>query len=174
MPADTLPSPLRCQSATMRLITPEACTPFGARVGTTLAEGAAFVVLEDEGRARARGARVRAIVEGEGSRADAFHPTSPHPSGDGLAGALAPRVGIADAVVHAHRRLHHLEALLEQDAVAELEGALVELFVLVGLHQHVRQDRNRVPPFDHGLDVAEAFQKHCAFDRRFHSNSPSL
>lgn len=95
--ADELDAKTIAGFAALGLLAPEACTPFGARVGTTLAEGAAFVVLEDEGRARARGARVRAIVEGEGSRADAFHPTSPHPSGDGLAGAM--RTALADAGV---------------------------------------------------------------------------
>ena len=36
------------------------------------------------------------------------------------------------------------------------------------LDQHVRQDRNRVAPLDHRLDVAEAFQKSRPFDRRLH------
>src|SRR3546814_6323273 len=48
------------------------------------------------------------------------------------------------------------------------------LFRSVGFDQDVREDRDRVTPFDHRLDVAEALQQHCAFDRRFHSNSPSL
>src|SRR3546814_15807571 len=39
---------------------------------------------------------------------------------------------------------------------------------------HVRKDRNGVMPRDRRLDVAKAFQEHCAFDRRFHSDSLSL
>lgn len=53
---------------------------------------------------------------------------------EGVAGALPPQVGLADALVHAHRGLHHLQPLLEQDAVAQLQGALVQLAILVGLH----------------------------------------
>src|SRR5690606_5983361 len=44
----------------------------------------------------------------------------------------------------------------------------------IRLDQHVGQNGDGVAPFDHRLDVAEAFQEHCAFDRRFHSNLSSL
>lgn len=81
--------------AALGLLASGACTPFGPLVGTTLGEGAAFFVLEREPDALARGARLRAIVEGDGSSADAFHPTSPHPSGDGLLRAMAS--ALADA-----------------------------------------------------------------------------
>ncbi|MFO0613558.1 MAG: beta-ketoacyl synthase N-terminal-like domain-containing protein [Polyangiaceae bacterium] len=74
--------------AALGLLAPSACTPFGPLVGTTLGEGAAFFVLEREPDASARGATVHAILEGDGSSADAFHATSPHPSGDGLRSAI--------------------------------------------------------------------------------------
>lgn len=81
--------------AALGLLAPGGCTPFGPLVGTTLGEGAAFFVLEREPDAVGRGARVRAILEGDGSSADAFHPTSPHPSGDGLLRAMTS--ALADA-----------------------------------------------------------------------------
>jgi hypothetical protein len=34
--------------------------------------------------------------------------------------------------------------------------------------QHIGQDRDRIPPFDNGLDVAKGFQQCCAFYREFH------
>ena len=56
---------------------------------------------------------------------------------------------------------------------------LVDLEIKVGRHQldravrrrfdhHVRQDRNGIAPLDHGLDVAQALQQGCAFNRRLH------
>jgi 3-oxoacyl-[acyl-carrier-protein] synthase II len=66
------------------LVNPEAVTPFGAPGGTNVAEGAAFVVLERAADARARGATIVATLLGVGHTSDAFHATSPHPSGDGL------------------------------------------------------------------------------------------
>lgn len=61
------------------------CAPFGEDVGTTLGEGAGFVVLERFG-ARAS-ARPRAFVLGYGLSGDAWHETSPDPRGEGLARA---------------------------------------------------------------------------------------
>lgn len=63
------------------LLTREKCAPFGTIFGTTLGEGAGFLVLE-------RGAGSPAIV-GYGLSCDAWHETSPHPHGEGLAIALS-------------------------------------------------------------------------------------
>jgi 3-oxoacyl-[acyl-carrier-protein] synthase II len=74
---------------------PRPCAPFSAPEGMTLGEGAGFVVLERRGDAEARGARPRATVLGYGLSGDAYHETTPHPRGEGVARAL--RGAIADA-----------------------------------------------------------------------------
>ncbi len=63
----------------------EKCAPFGETRGTTLGEGAGFVVLE---RAGARERRAWAYVSGYGLASDAWHETSPEPRGEGIARAM--------------------------------------------------------------------------------------
>jgi 3-oxoacyl-[acyl-carrier-protein] synthase II len=69
------------------LVNPDAVTPFGPPGGTNLGEGAAFAILERSVDARARGAPILATVLGVAHTSDAFHATSPHPTGEGLARA---------------------------------------------------------------------------------------
>jgi 3-oxoacyl-[acyl-carrier-protein] synthase II len=73
------------------------CAPFSDRAGTTLGEGAGFVVLESRERAERRGARPLAWLCGYGLSGDAFHETAPDPSGAGVARAV--RAALADAQV---------------------------------------------------------------------------
>ncbi|WP_053231614.1 beta-ketoacyl-[acyl-carrier-protein] synthase family protein [Sandaracinus amylolyticus] len=68
------------------------CAPFGEDVGTTLGEGAGFVVLE---RAGAREVRHHGVLLGYGLSSDAWHETSPDPRGEGL--ARATRACLRDA-----------------------------------------------------------------------------
>jgi 3-oxoacyl-[acyl-carrier-protein] synthase II len=73
-----------------------ASRPFDAdRDGFVLSEGACAIVLEEEGRARARGATIYAELAGYGASADAFHITAPDPKGTGA--ALAIRLALEDA-----------------------------------------------------------------------------
>ena len=73
----------------LRATSPEPCRPFDRdRKGLNLGEGAAMLVLEDYDRARARGARIYALLGGYGITADAHHMTAPHPEGDGAARAM--------------------------------------------------------------------------------------
>ena len=80
----------------LRALSPIACRPFDAqRSGLSLGEGAAFLVLESLAHARARGARVRALLTGTGQSCDANHMTGPDREGRGAARAI--RAAIADA-----------------------------------------------------------------------------
>ena len=74
----------------LKLLCPEPCRPFDRdRRGLSIGEGAAFVVLEDLERARARGARIYATLAGHGMTTDAYHVTAPHPEGEGMVRAMA-------------------------------------------------------------------------------------
>jgi 3-oxoacyl-[acyl-carrier-protein] synthase II len=80
----------------LKLLDPEPCRPFDRdRKGMSIGEAAAFVVLEDAERCRARGARELAKLLGAGISTDAHHVTSPHPEGEGMARAMT--LALADA-----------------------------------------------------------------------------
>jgi 3-oxoacyl-[acyl-carrier-protein] synthase II len=73
----------------LRLLDPEPCRPFDReRRGMSVGEGAAFLVLEEEGRCRARGGRAYARLLGAGMSTDAHHVTAPHPEGEGMIRAM--------------------------------------------------------------------------------------
>jgi 3-oxoacyl-[acyl-carrier-protein] synthase II len=58
------------------------CKPFDRRrAGLVLGEGAAAFVLEDEARARSRGARIHALLTGYGNTCDAAHMSRPDRDG---------------------------------------------------------------------------------------------
>ena len=74
----------------------KASRPFDAdRDGFVIAEGSGVLILESEEHAKARGAKIHAEFAGYGGSADAFHITSPDPTGNG--GALAIKKALADA-----------------------------------------------------------------------------
>jgi 3-oxoacyl-[acyl-carrier-protein] synthase II len=67
----------------------EASRPFDlGRDGFVLGEGAWMVVLEREERARARGARVYATIDGYGSTCDAYHRVQMDPDGEQIVRAM--------------------------------------------------------------------------------------
>jgi 3-oxoacyl-[acyl-carrier-protein] synthase II len=75
--------------ARLGAIAPDLCRPFDrGRRGMIPGEGAAILVLEREGDARARGARAYAEVAGYGFTCDAHHMTGAHPEGDGAVEAM--------------------------------------------------------------------------------------
>jgi 3-oxoacyl-[acyl-carrier-protein] synthase II len=67
----------------------EASRPFDrGRDGFVLGEGAWMMVIEREDRARARGARVYATVDGYGSTCDAYHRVQMDPEGEQIVRAM--------------------------------------------------------------------------------------
>jgi 3-oxoacyl-[acyl-carrier-protein] synthase II len=72
----------------------EASRPFDrGRDGFVLGEGAWLLVLEREDRARARGARIYATVDGYGSTCDAYHRVQMDPDGTEIVRAMTLALG---------------------------------------------------------------------------------
>jgi 3-oxoacyl-[acyl-carrier-protein] synthase II len=69
------------------------CAPFSFPPGTTLGEGAGFVVLERVEQARRRSAEPLAELTGYGASCDAFHETAPDPTGSGIGRAIHGALG---------------------------------------------------------------------------------
>lgn len=105
-----------------------ASRPYDAdRDGFVLGEGAGVLVLERTTHARARGASPLACLAGHGSSSDAYHYTSPHPEGDGLARAIRSALADAGLAPHdiGHVNAHGTSTRLNDKAEA---GALHQVF----------------------------------------------
>jgi 3-oxoacyl-[acyl-carrier-protein] synthase-1/3-oxoacyl-[acyl-carrier-protein] synthase II len=77
-----------------------ASRPFdGTRNGFVLGEGAAFLILEEWAKAKARGAHIYAELAGEGNSLSSYRITDSHPNGDGALQAIER--ALADAGVRA-------------------------------------------------------------------------
>ena len=80
----------------LKLMDPEPCRPFSRdRAGMNIGEGAAILVLEEMGQARARGAEIYGELAGSSFACEAFHPTAPEP--DGRPVTQVVRDALADA-----------------------------------------------------------------------------
>jgi 3-oxoacyl-[acyl-carrier-protein] synthase II len=80
----------------LKLLAPEPCRPFDRdRRGMSIGEAAAFLVLEEAGRCRARGGRAHAELAGAAMTTDAHHVTAPHPEGEGMIRAMSRALGSA-------------------------------------------------------------------------------
>ena len=81
---------INCRALSERNESPQtASRPFDKeRDGFVLSEGAGILVLEEYGRAKARGAPIYCELLGCGNTADAYHITAPHAEGTGAAEAM--------------------------------------------------------------------------------------
>jgi 3-oxoacyl-[acyl-carrier-protein] synthase II len=96
--SDTLSRLTFAGFCSLRAVDPERCRPFDrTRKGMSLGESAAFLVLEEAGRASRRGARIQAEFLGFGMGCDAYHVTAPDPSGEGAVRTM--RAALTDARV---------------------------------------------------------------------------
>ncbi|MEU7818016.1 beta-ketoacyl-[acyl-carrier-protein] synthase family protein [Pseudonocardia sp. NPDC049154] len=74
-----------------------ACLPFDVdRSGMVMGEGSGMFVLESAEHARRRGARVHAWVQGWGTSSEAYHPSTPNPSGEWERLAMELAIGEAE------------------------------------------------------------------------------
>src|SRR3974390_777950 len=80
----------------LKVVDPAPCSPFSlGRQGISLGEGAAFLVLESEEDALARGARMYGAVLGYALAGEAFHMTAPEPTGATAARVMGNAIAAA-------------------------------------------------------------------------------
>lgn len=80
----------------LMIVDGELCRPFDvSRAGLNLGEGAAYVVLESEEHALARGAKPQAYLDGWGNACDAYHQTASSPDGEGAFLAMTKAIQVA-------------------------------------------------------------------------------
>jgi 3-oxoacyl-[acyl-carrier-protein] synthase II len=110
-------------------LSPEPCRPFDRRrSGLNLGEGAAFLVIEPEEEARARGARPLVELRGWAVGAEANHITNPESSGETAArimGRALARAGLSPAdldYVNAHGTATPLNDAMESAALRRCLG----------------------------------------------------
>jgi 3-oxoacyl-[acyl-carrier-protein] synthase II len=98
------------------------------RDGFVMGEGAAVVVLERAGDARARGALVRALLLGYGRNTDAYHVVAPPPDGRGAADCMRLALQDVDATpndiahVNAHGTSTEYNDVAEACAIRKVFG----------------------------------------------------
>ena len=132
-----------------------ASRPFDrARDGFVMAEGAAVLVLEERGRALARGARVYAELAGYGATNDGYHMTAPRP--DGRQAARAMCLALTDAgvapgevgYVNAHGSSTPLNDPTEAGALRQVFGAHLPALPVSGTKGY----------YGHALGASGAFE----------------
>lgn len=106
-----------------------ASRPFDyTRSGFVLGEGAAFLILEEEEKAKARGAKIYAELAGEGNSLSSYRITDSHPSGDGAIQAIEGALRSAGLSIHdvdyinAHGTSTKMNDLSETNAIKAVFG----------------------------------------------------
>lgn len=106
-----------------------ASIPFDAeRSGFVMGEGCGLLVLEEYEHAKARGAHIYCEIAGYGANSDAYHITSPDPSGEGAADVF--KLCLEDAgvkpdevdYINAHGTSTHLNDTTETKAIHSVFG----------------------------------------------------
>jgi 3-oxoacyl-[acyl-carrier-protein] synthase-1 len=123
--------------ASLDALSSRPCRPFSsARDGTSLGEGAAFILLEREGDGPAR-------LVGVGESSDAHHMSHPHPEGLGavLAMSAALRAGAVEPseidYVNAHGTGTKVNDAVEARAIAEVLGSETPVTSTKGFTGHL-------------------------------------
>ncbi|OGU19465.1 MAG: beta-ketoacyl synthase, partial [Geobacteraceae bacterium GWF2_54_21] len=136
--SDTLSLLTFCGFNSLKVVDPEPCSPFSlGRQGISLGEGAAFMVLENEQDAMARGARIYGAILGYALAGEAFHMTAPEPTGSTAARVMRDAIaasGIeADQVgwVNAHGTGTPLNDVVESNAMKLVFGERVARVPLI-------------------------------------------
>ena len=97
-----------------------ACRPFASnRDGFVMGEGAVYLALENLDHALARDARIYSEIVGFSQTVDAFHPTSPDPSGRFLTEAIAACLRSANRKPHEVNYVNVHGSATPQNDVAE-------------------------------------------------------
>lgn len=106
-----------------------ASRPFdGTRNGFVLGEGAAFLILEDWDKAKARGAKIYAELAGEGNSLSSYRITDSHPNGDGAIQAIERALQDAGVTardvdyINAHGTSTKMNDLSETNAIKAVFG----------------------------------------------------
>jgi 3-oxoacyl-[acyl-carrier-protein] synthase II len=153
------------------------------RDGFVMGEGAGVIVLEEESKARERGARILGRVRGYGATSDAHHLTAPQPNGQGAARAVERALedaglGPRDVIyVNAHgtstplndrsetealktalgdERAHALPVSSTKSAIGHLlgaAGAVEAIATLLALRDRVAPPTLNYEEPDEGLDL---------------------
>jgi 3-oxoacyl-[acyl-carrier-protein] synthase II len=98
------------------------------RNGFVMGEGAGIIVLEELEHAKKRGAKIYAEIIGYGATSDAYHITSPEPTGDGATRAIVRAIEDANITakqidyINAHGTSTHLNDSSETMAIKKAFG----------------------------------------------------
>ena len=141
--ADVLTPELLAGFFALGVLSEGPCAPFSVPYGTSLGEGAGFMVLERWDDARRREAAARATVLGYGLSGDAYHETLPHPRGEGVARALRGAIGDAQAsveeidYVNAHGTGTMANDAAEWTAIRQIFGSAAEALPVSSTKGHI-------------------------------------